>query len=375
MAIHERFTGAGSPDPLSDERSCEACGYELKGLKAGADCPECGTPESQAVEREPELPWSPREQPPAKCADCGHSLRGLLPSGTCPECGETYRPRRPYRNQEPLLPDVILESLQWRFGIGMMISGVILALLMQISSFGGSLTAQTNVIVMILASLAWASGLYLSLPASLDGGQLHMKVIRLLSIVSQGLWPIIFIGSWSLQGSSTGWSVAILKLITTIWFVLAVIGIVGIMCFLSMASKDLYMRRCSSRFQLLAVGLPLYVIVASLILSPAYIMSGLFIQSESGMNPVIKVILVGPWWITLLLLLLSFLQLLNKANWSVRIRGNMDTRSERVAAKREAMGAQVGQAKSGPKVEPPPAGSPHWDESGDIPLSDTDPAD
>ena len=155
-----------------------------------------------------------------------------------------------------------------------MISGVILALLMQISSFGGSLTAQTNVIVMILASLGWASGLYLSLPASLDGGQLHMKVIRLLCIVSQWLWPMIFIGSWSLQGSSTGWSVAILKLITTLWLVLAVIGIVGIMCFLSMASKDLYMRRCSSRFQLLAVGFPLYVIVASLILSPAYIMSG-----------------------------------------------------------------------------------------------------
>ncbi len=47
---------------------CPACRYDLRGLRAGGTCPECGAH-------------------PAPCAICGHDLSAFRPEIPCPECG------------------------------------------------------------------------------------------------------------------------------------------------------------------------------------------------------------------------------------------------------------------------------------------------
>ena len=47
--------------PIAEDRPCESCGYNLRGLTFGVRCPECGTPVvKRRADREPPLGASPR---------------------------------------------------------------------------------------------------------------------------------------------------------------------------------------------------------------------------------------------------------------------------------------------------------------------------
>ncbi len=52
---------------FAHDMSCRSCGYNLKGIRPGDGCPECGAD--------------------LACRCCGYSLRGIRPEGGCPECG------------------------------------------------------------------------------------------------------------------------------------------------------------------------------------------------------------------------------------------------------------------------------------------------
>ncbi|MAT81221.1 MAG: hypothetical protein CMJ29_06195 [Phycisphaerae bacterium] len=372
MQHKDRFKQESRSDHRDDDRCCESCGYPLRGLEPGSRCPECGQAEFVETPATPRLPWAPQTLPPSNCPKCDHSLKGLPPAGTCPECEAPYRPRQRRRHRSPLLPEEILESFSWRTGLVLLLVGLLLTFLSQFGSFAGEIKGLSRAFVMAMASLSWAFGLCLVLPSSIDGDQRHVTWLRLSCIHSQWLWPLVLVGGWYLERLADGvlstllWSgLLLIETITTL-------GLIGSLLFLSMATRDLYMRQCAARLQLVAVVLPIYVFVLWLMPLPISFLGGLFVSSGYEMHVVLHILVFGPWWIMLFMVLLSLLQVLNRANWSVRIRHNLDTRGERVAAKREAMGAAVGQSKAGPRVEPKTNKTPQWDESGDIPLSDSD---
>lgn len=373
MAIHEKFMGPGPQDPFDNKRFCGQCGYALKGLKPGTNCPECGAPEHEVAEPVEASPVRKRTSP--KCRGCGYILLGLSASGKCPECGAPYRPDADNWNRSALMPDSVLESLHWRFGLWLMSGGTLVALFMQVVVLVSNFTTREYTMTMAIASLAWSVGLCLSMPSTLDGGQGIMRLLRYGTILSQWLWPAGFSATWYIASGVTGTVAVFLSVASIFAFALGTIGVVGVMCFLIMTSKDLYMRTCAGRFQFTALLFPIYAIGIWIVPYPAYVTAGVSATPAGGLNALVYVVVLAPWWAMFMAVLVSLLQLINRGLWEIRIRSVVSTRSERVAAKRAAMNAALGIEKVGPTTEPPPVNSPYWEKSGDIPLSDPDKSD
>jgi predicted Zn-ribbon and HTH transcriptional regulator len=78
-------------------RHCRHCGFSLEGVSYRTACPGCGAPVIGLLEPEhpPIFNLPPREDPlptgPVQtdeaCLNCGYGLRGLNAGGNCPECG------------------------------------------------------------------------------------------------------------------------------------------------------------------------------------------------------------------------------------------------------------------------------------------------
>ncbi|MEE2907464.1 MAG: hypothetical protein VX527_06475 [Planctomycetota bacterium] len=376
MAIHEKFMGPGPPDPLDDDRCCQQCGYVLKGLEPGTNCPECGVAEYQDTGTTESPEAAPvRKRKPPKCRGCGYILLGLPASGKCPECGRPYRPNRDNWNRATLIPDRVLQSIVWRWGLLLMSAGTFVALCMQVAVLVHNITTPEYTLTMAIASLAWSLGLWVSLPSTLDAGSNSIRGLRYGTIFSQWLWPAGFMAIWFITSDKAGSAADVLWIVSIVTFVLGAIGVVGVMSFLIMTSKDLYMRECAGRFQFTAILFPIYAIGIWIAPYPAYVTEGISATPAGGLNALVYVVVLGPWWAMFLMVLYSLLQLLNRGYWETRIQDNLSTRSERVAEKRAAMDAKLGAEQVGPTTEPPPVSSPYWEKSGDIPLSDPDKTD
>lgn len=65
----------GVPSVFGDERTCDGCGYSLRGLEIGSDCPECGRPSSRSS-----LPDNPLSAAPRSVVE-RLALGGLIATG------------------------------------------------------------------------------------------------------------------------------------------------------------------------------------------------------------------------------------------------------------------------------------------------------
>ncbi len=121
----------GRRSPRMTTTSCRHCGYDLRRLRKGTACPECGTAvgltgPGRAVD--PDRP---------SCRGCGHLLANLPWNATCPECGlaSAAMPRfqRP-RRRDWFTPGRIL---QFVLGSAWLLVGIFLMITALAFVFGG----------------------------------------------------------------------------------------------------------------------------------------------------------------------------------------------------------------------------------------------
>lgn len=124
LSYRKALTGA----VIDRDLPCRSCGYNLRGLRFGRPCPECG--EAAALpgfEAEPSPPPPPKPGTPIDedlaCAACGYNLRGLKYGSDCPECGAMVHAIRP-------LHDLMLDASpveRHRYQVGLALAALCIA--------------------------------------------------------------------------------------------------------------------------------------------------------------------------------------------------------------------------------------------------------
>ncbi len=136
-------------DLIAEDIACANCSYNLKGLRVGGPCPECGrkipqpAPASRPIStpKGRPAPSPPRKAPlgdtlpdDAACSHCKYSLRGLRAGGRRPECGTPIAFRRRRHRLDDHLTDAFPSYLKtlavgcWLMFGGALVTGACLML-------------------------------------------------------------------------------------------------------------------------------------------------------------------------------------------------------------------------------------------------------
>ena len=121
----------GRNAPRITTTSCRHCGYDLRRLPKGTDCPECGTAVGLTGPGRTVDPDEP------SCRGCGHLLANLPWNATCPECGlvNAAMPRfQRLRKRDWFTPGRIL---QFVLGTAWLLVGIFLMITALAFVFGG----------------------------------------------------------------------------------------------------------------------------------------------------------------------------------------------------------------------------------------------
>lgn len=85
-----------------EKGNCAHCGYDIRGIKYGESCPECGNVVTDGESRQ------------QNCPRCGYDLRGIANGRACPECGRIVS----NKESKNILDDIDTPYLQRvRFGL------------------------------------------------------------------------------------------------------------------------------------------------------------------------------------------------------------------------------------------------------------------
>ena len=121
----------GRNAPRITTTSCRHCGYDLRRLPKGTDCPECGTAVGLTGPGRTVDPDEP------SCRGCGPLLANLPWNATCPECGlvNAAMPRfQRLRKRDWFTPGRIL---QFVLGTAWLLVGIFLMITALAFVFGG----------------------------------------------------------------------------------------------------------------------------------------------------------------------------------------------------------------------------------------------
>ncbi len=129
------------------------------------------------------------------CVACGYNLRGLNPGRNCPECGSPIPLER--RPNDPLLSGSMGEKSMMLWGLTLLAlsaaGAVALRLIFAVMwavSFRGAIPMWTYIALAMVISGVWSAGAILALPRRLDAIAPRRRWLRIFARWSQIAWPI-----------------------------------------------------------------------------------------------------------------------------------------------------------------------------------------
>ena len=362
------------PDPTSDDRECRACGYALRGLPRGTDCPECGCSESLAEPATLPGGLSKPSKTSQQCGGCGYLLKGLPSVGICPECGVPYNPGSSRPRPIDLITPQTLVSTRFRSGLAILITAIASALLMQVVVLFYKIQPDDYRLLMTMISIAWATGLSLVLVRRVASKNTFMTLTWFVTLLSQWAWPLAY--GWARYGSMNpttfGQFSSILILICDI---IASVGLFSSLCFLAMICRDLYLRRQASRLEMVAFIFPLYAIGIWIFAYPAEVTNGHLLVDQAfgnGFRLSLYLIVLGPWWALFIMVGLALKDIYVQSIWESRNENMQSNRLQSGSRHDDSKSEHADPPVSGPSEEMPEVNREYWNKSGDIPLSPPD---
>jgi len=177
------------------------------------------------------------------CANCGYNLRGLKPGRVCPECGKVIPFDVPMA-MDPMLGGDAARRSKTLWGLTLMTAAVACAVALRIGAvalwsftYWPPLTLHASVKLAI--ALTWSIGVILALPRSMDAGRSLRRVARHLVVLSQVLWiPSVLCGLLALIPGLAA-SALVLAQWSQVLSVPAMIGAIGVALLLLHAADEI----------------------------------------------------------------------------------------------------------------------------------------
>jgi hypothetical protein len=275
------------------------------------------------------------------CPGCGYNLRGLNYGRNCPECGLAIEPEGALR--DALLSGGRSARNALRFGLAAAFWCLVVAVAARLVLFFGGFAgvapplARAYLTTGLILSVVWTAAAWLVTPRRLTGRRPWMRQLRLFIRVSQPLWVVAYI-CWFLAivgggGALETWA-RLLRLI-------AGVGAIVLAFVLSRVAEEAQRETAAWRLNAAVWLLPITTLLPQL-----------FPKSIAWFTliPLGLVLLLWVW--VMLLFALGVLDLQRHVRWSMIHAADQHTRSQRVAEIRAAVEGEL-EASIRP-IEPPP---------------------
>lgn len=233
------------------------------------------------------------------------------------------------------MPDMVILSVKWRVGTGMLLlSAVAFGLFSLFSLYSGKVGPGVFAFGMTLITTMWAVGSWPGLPGSLDGENAMWRQLRIGACATQALWPLSVVLTWAVFANVIHAGIG--GFITWIFDLLAFFGLVIIILQLVRMTGDMELRVSSKRLiAALWVIVPAGLVTMSLpvptVEDPGFVTAGAF-------PIVVLTILLLPMFTICAIVTLALYDLASYGNWSRRIHERLAERSSRIAEKRSRLG-------------------------------------
>ncbi|MHC5023036.1 MAG: hypothetical protein ACYTGG_03870 [Planctomycetota bacterium] len=292
------------------------------------------------------------------CRGCGYNLRGLKYGRNCPECGQMITVQRG-------LNDVLTsgspeERQLWRLGLALATGCIVVVvasrILFFIGGLGGGSRAMTRAYVSagLLVSVAWVVSSWLVTPATLDVTWPRLRSLRRMIRVTQPMWVLAYVllmvkhfGNWAPAagvpwvGTAPPW----IDVSNLFCRTVASIGMLVLVGLMSVVAKEAELDTASTRLERSIAWVVLFTIL----------LLGMF-AIFGGQIPWIMLLFIIPmlvgWSWFLVLMALGLYEMYAHVTWTLRHAIDAHGRQERIDTLRAALETEA-QSVIRPLENPP----------------------
>lgn len=259
---------------------------------------------------------------------CGYNLRTLNTGRNCPECGnpiESVAPRTAYLQH-------FTESQRSLFRLGLALGGWCVLIFVFLRILGVFLPAVTYAVGSAAAAAVWMLAIFLMTPRVLDQARPGLRLLRLaVRVLQLGLWPLTFL--FFLARINLPFMAPIsprIELALTVSHSLALFTMIGIAALLIPIAEDMDNEVAPRRLNFALWLAPI----------PALLLS-LMPDQVTYVELVFLLLLWGAWATAMVPLALGLFNLAGQLKWEKRLAYAGHTRSARLEQTRRELDQQV----------------------------------